>query len=86
MRARMRRLRHLRWAVRAIQAWTRGTFTRRKLAKRGQLIRIGSTRGRVFNREFREVMHAPSNLLCCQSCLAKEGQIGQLQGQVQALT
>ena len=51
VRARLQRLKHLRWAIRTIQAWVRGIFARRKIAAKGQLIRIGSKRARVFNRD-----------------------------------
>ena len=64
VRQRLQRLIKLRWAIRAIQAWVRGVFTRRSLARKGHLVRIGSKRARVFNRE----MFSNQSQLCCASC------------------
>lgn len=50
VRARIGRIKNLRWAIRTIQAWVRGVFSRRTLARKGLLVRIGTNRARVFNR------------------------------------
>ena len=52
---------------------------------KGQFIRIGSTRGRVFNRDYNNgfhMLHQPNAAAYCQPCDTKDARIDQLEGQV----